>query len=122
MIYTSKQLIEHLTSHPEIKAAGFWKAVERIVGEDELEEVQPSPKFVPDAFRVDDATKELHIYEVEVTNAMPTEKLAKVGDFADALGDYGWKAVIHVVNRYGHITELDAGDLFMYAIQTGAVE
>lgn len=108
MIYTSAQLLDALRcQYPEVQTAGLRKWVEQTVLDD-----PPRMPFVPDAFSVIDDAKELHLFEIEVTHPLTAEKGGLIGRFIDEMRDYGWSVYLHIVNRYGHITQMDAATLY----------
>ncbi len=69
----------------------------------------PLGEFVPDAYLLDEAAREIRIYEVEVTNALSDQKIASLGMFWFYMDceTTEWVPRLFVVDRYGVTTELD---------------
>jgi hypothetical protein len=71
----------------------------------------PVSAFVPDAFRFNEATSEIELYEVEVTHPLSDHKMAVLGNYWaewDA-EDGDWLPVVIRVDRFGNHHRMDLG-------------
>lgn len=59
-----------------------------------------APTVRPAAYRYDEAEREMHVFEVEITNKVGWERLREYGEMADR--DSGVHFSLHVFDKYGH--------------------
>lgn len=70
------------------------------------------PRFIPDAYLVDEKKEEVWVIEVEDTHPLTLEKLQRLINFYWWLDAYYWKLRVFTTNRYGqNLTEIP---LFAY--------
>ena len=93
-----------LRSTPGARVVGFNAAVRELRSALHCDGPGPEIRFVPDAYRINHATSEIEIYEVEVTHPIPARKLADLGFYWaewDAECDHEWEPVLFQIDRFG---------------------
>lgn len=99
-----------LAEFPDAATTGFPTVMRALRDELGCEDDPPEISFIPDAFRLNRATQEIEIYEVEVTHGVSLQKLHALGYYWgqwDAEGDHDWLPVLITVNRFGHQRRFD---------------
>ena len=68
-----------------------------------------SPRFIPDAFRLNPEGARIEIYEVEISSPLTPTKIFALGSFWAEWDDESvdWAPVLILVDRYGHRNEVD---------------
>lgn len=70
------------------------------------------PRFIPDAFLIDEQNEEVWVVEIEDTHPLTLQKLQRLISFYWWLDAYYWKLRVFTTNRYGqNISEIP---LFSY--------
>jgi hypothetical protein len=59
------------------------------------------PSFVPDLWYVDPGNRDIHIFEIEDTSPLTSEKLTRLVDFWWSMDNEGWDVKVVVFDRYG---------------------
>lgn len=103
-----------IDSHPDMRRNGFQHSIRQLWAglypdPEDADEV-PTIQALPDAFRLDRENQDILIYEVEVTNPLSAFKLYEYGRYWsdwDCDDAHEWLPRLFVVNRYGHIGEID---------------
>ena len=107
-------LLALIVQYPEIQTAE-WKnrVVEFMTPSDEefdepgrFAEIVRELPLIPDGF-VMNSPKELIFFEVEITSPMSESKLHQYGKFAIDIANFDIGFSVLVVNKYGHINEVD---------------
>ena len=121
LTFTHSQLVAALVSqYPELQTRGFRKAIHALMPADEHESEWPAVDFIPDAYSILQDEHEIHIFEVEVTSPLSQYKRDSIGIFAEAMHSYEWKTGIHIINRYGHLSDLKWFPLYLDVIKEAA--
>jgi hypothetical protein len=99
---------------------GFWQSVGKIVAAEGIDCDEICARtFRPDAYLIDNDRKEINIFEVEVTHAMPETKM---DDYAwwwflwECEGQSEFLPRLFVVDRYGHGSEMDLRQLYYHRL------
>lgn len=102
---THAEIVESLLgTYPRTLAKGFNREIARALpGVSE----PPLTRRVPDAFAFYGGGKMVDIFEVEVTSGLTEAALADYAALVVDLSFYDIEARLFVVNRFGHINEVD---------------
>jgi len=93
-----------IAGYPGAAIMGFPQAVRDLRARLKCSEPAPEIHFVPDAYRINEDTCEIEIFEVEVTHPIPARKLRDLGLYWsewDAEGEHDWLPVLIQVDRFG---------------------
>jgi hypothetical protein len=90
-----------LEAWPNAKTRGFMKAIRKVFGPDDLQELQCNPG-IPDAFFVDTKEEVLVLFEVEVSRHVDDEKMAKYCDLWWRLDFLYWDTILLTYDRWGN--------------------
>lgn len=93
-----------LRDYPGARTEGFPSAVRDLRDRVGCRGEEPAINFVPDAFRLNEETCEIELFEVEVTHPVPTAKLADLGWYWsqwDAEDGHEWLPVLIQIDRFG---------------------
>lgn len=63
-----------------------------------------SPALIPDAYKIDRASRTVDAYEVEVTSPVTEDKLDRFAALAWELDGEEWDLRLFIVNRFGHVS------------------
>ena len=102
--------------YPQIRRAGFMKALRGAfpsIVEAELDDFAR----VPDGFVVRAEDDEVDVFEVEITHPLDDRSMRDFAFFWAALDSLEVGMRLHVVNRYGHINEVDLAAYYYHAIK-----
>lgn len=122
MIYTHSTIRDALVSqYPELQTHGFKRAVLALLPQDDQEE-WPLIDFVPDAYSILVAEKEIYLFEIEISHPLPKQKRESIAFFADAMEGYGWSVSIRVIDRYANVSSLNWRDMYTETITEEAAK
>lgn len=96
-----------LHQYPEVKAGGFVPALETAFPE--LFDDMRWFRRVPDGYTIRPEEREVDLFEIEVTHAIPRSTLLDLGKLRLELDNLDIRLDCCIVNRYGHINQLDLG-------------
>lgn len=103
---TNQQLVYALQlQYPEVRTTGLVPALKAAFPEvyDDLDTF----KRYPDGYVIRQSEREVDIFEVEVTHAIPLSTMRDIFVLRGVLDSLDIEMRCYVVNRYGHINELD---------------
>lgn len=104
LLLDNHQLAQSLCDRfPGVRKDGFRRVIREIA--ERLDEDLSDFRRVPDAFVVRDG--DIDVFEVECTHPLPRETLADWCRLWSALDFHGIELALYVVNRYGHINQVN---------------
>lgn len=104
-----RMIADILRDYPGARVIGFQQALRALRDEIGAEDDIP-PSFRPDAYRINRDTRDIEIFEVEVSCVLSPAKIAQLGDWWfdwDSEGRHDWLPVLILVDRYGHRNHVD---------------
>jgi hypothetical protein len=114
---TVKQMTLHqrlvgaiLDESPGAKTKGFFRHLRFLLDDEDIDEKWNDGidiSVVPDAYVIDRELNAVVIYEVEITNPLSPEKMARYRKIASLLNLAGWTAVLLRVDALGRTTTED---------------
>jgi len=93
-----------LRDYPGAQTTGLPMAVRALRDRLGCEDEPPIINFVPDAFRINEGTQEIELFEVEVTHAIPDRKLRDLVSYWfewESEGEHDWLPILIQVDRFG---------------------
>ncbi len=100
-----RAIVDSVVSERGLSTARFMESVinaARLDAADTREAVSPS--LIPDAYKIDCASRTVEAYEVEVTSPVTADKLGRFAALAWELDGEEWSLRLFIVNRFGHVS------------------
>jgi hypothetical protein len=121
---SNQQMVAALKEqYPEVRT-GNLAAREITATWPELDDVEVG--FCPDGVVIDREARRVDVFEVEVTHAIPQSTMWKICDLWVACDAHDIELNLFVVNRYGHIGQVEIGPWYLQLLahhtSNGAVE